>query len=128
MKMPKKRIESSRSIRYAHIPRAVRIINTAIAIVLCGIGLYHFTQPNQAWRSGVTELVAATLLLIAGYLISHVKAIIINLIVAIVILIAGIRHLIHGGGWRSGITELLFAVLLVMAATIIYIKIKDHNN
>jgi hypothetical protein len=104
----------------AHVPRAARFINTAIAIVLCGIGIYHFTQPNEAWRSGTTELVSAMLLFTAAYRVSHVKAMVTNLVVAVVISALGVRHLIYGGGWGSGITELLFAVLLVAAANIIH--------
>ena len=59
------------------------------------------------------------LLLTAAYLVSHVKAMVTNLVVAVVISGLGVRHLIYGGGWGSGITELLFAVLLVAAASII---------
>lgn len=120
MKILKERIGPSSSGEGAHIPRAARCINTAIAIVLCGLSIYHYTQPNQAWRSGTTELVSALALLIAAYLVSHVKAIVINLIVAIPVVSLGVRHLIHGGGWGSGITELFFAVLLIAAAYIIY--------
>ena len=120
MKIPKKRIGPSSSDKCAHIPLAVRRINTAIAIVLFGISIYHFTQPNEAWRSGTTELVSAILLLTAAYLVSHLKAMVTNLVVAVGISGLGVRHLIHGGGWGSGITELLFAVLLIAVASMIY--------
>jgi hypothetical protein len=120
MKIPKKRIGPSSSSNHTHIPRVVRCINTTIAIVLCGISIYHFTQPNEAWRSGTTELISAFLLLTAAYLVSHVKAMVINLVVAVGISGLGVRHLIHGGGWESGITELFFAVLLVAAVSMIY--------
>lgn len=99
-------------------------MNTAIAIVLCGIGLYHLTQPNEAWRSGIIELVSAMLLLTATYRLSHVKAMVANLAVAVVISALGVRHLIYGGGWVSGIIELLFAVLLVAVAG----KIHGHRG
>jgi hypothetical protein len=49
-----------------------------------------------------------------------VKAIVINLIIAVEVVALGIRHMIHGGGWRSGVAELFFAVLLIAAAYIIY--------
>ena len=96
------------------------LIDTTVSIVVCGIGVYHFTQPHQAWRSGTIELICSTLLLIAAHHVSRAKAVVINLIVAVPIFSLGIRHLIHGGGWLSGITELLFAVLLVTAAKIIH--------
>ena len=120
MKSPEKRIGPSSSGKCAHIPRAARRINTAIAIVLCGISIYHFTQPNEAWRSGTTELVSAMLLLTAAYRVSHVKAMVTNLVVAVGISALGVRHLIYGGGWASGITELLISGLLVAAASIIH--------
>jgi hypothetical protein len=60
------------------------------------------------------------LLLIAAYRLSRVKAMVINLVVAIGISALGIRHVIYGGGWRSGITELLFAAMLVAAASMIH--------
>ena len=120
MKISKKRIGPSSSGKCAHIPRAARRINTAIAIVLCGIGLYHLTQPNEAWRSGTIELVSAMLLLTAAYRVSYVKAMVTNIVVAVGISALGVRHLIYGGGWGSGITELLFAVILVAAASMIH--------
>ena len=60
------------------------------------------------------------LLLTAAYRVSHVKAMVTNLVVAVGISALGVRHLIYGEGWRSGITELLFAVLLVAAASMIH--------
>ena len=118
--MPKEGNKPSGSGKRSCIPRTVRGVNTAIALVLLGLSLYHYTQPNQAWRSGTTELVSAMALLTAAYFVSHKIAIVINLIVAIPIVSLGIRHLIHGGGWRSGVAELFFAVLLIAAAYIIY--------
>jgi hypothetical protein len=120
MKILKKLIGPSNPGKRVHIPRAARRINTSIAIVLCGIGIFHLTQLNDVWRSGTIELVSAILLLAAAYSVSHVKAIIINLVVAAGMSALGVRHLIHGGGWRSGVTELLFAVLLVAAAKMIH--------
>jgi hypothetical protein len=121
MKIPKKRIVPSSSGKCAHVSRAVRFTNTAIAILLLGLSIYHFTQPNEAWRSGTIELVSAMLLLTAAYLVSHVKAMVINLVVAVGISALGVRHMIHGGGWVSGVTELFFfAVLLVAAASMIH--------
>jgi hypothetical protein len=120
MKISKKRIGPFNSGKSAHVPPAARIINTAIAIVLFGISIYHFTQPNEAWRSGTIELVSAMLLLTAAYRVSYVKAMVTNIVVAVGISALGVRHLIYGGGWGSGITELLFAVLLVTAASMIH--------
>jgi hypothetical protein len=120
MKVPEKRTRSSGLSTHIRVPRLTSLTDTAIAIILYGLGIYHFTQPNQAWRSGTAEIVSATLLLIAGYRASRVIAILINLVVAVVIGGAGIRHLIHGGGWRSGIVELFFAVTLIAAASMIH--------
>jgi hypothetical protein len=120
MKASQKRTGLSSSGKYARVPRAARFINIAIAIVLFGISAYHFTQPNEAWRSGTAELISALLLLTAAYYIPTVKAMVINLAMAVVITGLGIRHLIHGGGWVSGTTELIFTVLLVTAANLVY--------
>jgi hypothetical protein len=102
------------------VPMAVRLINTAIALVLVGLGIYHYTQPDAAWRSGTIESVSAILLLTAAYLVSRVKAMVINLVIAVGITVLGVRHVAIGGGWKSGTTELFFAVLLAVAAVIIY--------
>jgi hypothetical protein len=120
MNSQKDHIESSSPQKRNRIPRVATLIDTAISIVLCGIGLYHFTQPNQAWRSGITEVLSAVLLLTAAYLVHRPKAMVINLVVAVPICSLGIRHLIHGGGWRSGITELFLAIVLVAVAGIIH--------
>jgi len=127
MKILKKRNRTSSPGKRVHIPRVAKGINTAIAAVLCGLSIYHFTQPNQAWRSGTTELVCAVLLLTAAYLVSHVKAMIINLIVAVPVVSLGIRHLISVTGWRSGLAELFFAVLLVVVVYIVYRDRKKHK-
>ena len=128
MKILKERSGPSNHGNYPPIPRAARLINTLIAVVLCGLSIYHFTQPNEAWRSGITELVGALLLLAAAYCVSHKKAIVINLVAASGISVLGIRHLIHGEGWRAGITELLFVVLLVVAASMIYRDREKQNQ
>ena len=91
-----------------------------VSIIICGISIYHLTQPNQAWRSGTIELFCAVLLLTAAYRVSRVKAVLMNLVVAGLLCFLGIRHLIHGGGWESGVTELVFAVLLVTAANMVH--------
>ncbi len=119
-KRQKNRTDSSVSSKCNRVPPTAMFIDTAVSIVVCGIGVYHFTQPHQAWRSGIIELICSMLLLIAAHRVSRAKAVVINLIVAVPIFSLGIRHLIHGGGWLSGITELLFAALLVTAAKIIH--------
>ena len=106
-------IASCRSNRHSRIPRVAILIDTAIAVIFCGTGLYHFTQPNQAWRSGTIEVVCAALLITAAYLVDRTKAMVIQVGVLVGICALGIRHLTIGGGWRSGITELFLAVLLV---------------
>jgi hypothetical protein len=100
--------------------RLARYINTGIAVVLTGLSIYHYTQPNQAWRSGTAEICSAAVLIAAAYLFPRMIAMAANILVAIVACGLGIRHLIHGGGWRSGTVELLFAVLLVVVAVMIY--------
>jgi hypothetical protein len=110
----------SRNEKNAPVPRAARFINTAIAVVLLGLSAYHYTQPDQAWRSGTIELGSAALLIAAVYWLAGVRAMVVNLVIAVAMSVLGVRHLIHGGGWRSGTVELLFVVLLVAAAVIIY--------
>lgn len=104
----------------AAVPRAARYINTAIAIILCGLGIYHYTQPNQAWRSGTIELISTALLLAAAYVITGIPAVLIDIVVAVTLSGLGVRHIIIGGGWKSGAVEELFALLLVTAAALIY--------
>ena len=96
------------------------LIDTSIAIIFFGLGIYHFTQPNQAWRSDIAEVLSAALLVTAAYFVHWPKAMVINLIVALSSCFFGVRHLIHGGGWGSGITELLLAIVLIAVAGIIY--------
>jgi hypothetical protein len=107
---------SSVSNRCGRISRVAILIDTAIAVILCGTGIYHFTQPNQAWRSGTIEEVCASALMAAACLLGRTKAMLIQVAVAMGIGALGIRHLIIGGGWRSGITELFLAVVLVAVA------------
>jgi len=125
MKNIEKSDKTSSPGKRAPIPRVAKGINTAIAVVLLGLSIYHYTQPNQAWRSGTTELVCALLLLTAAYLVSHMKAMVINLIVAVPVVALGIRHFISVTGWRSGIAELCFAVLLIIVA---YTINKDRSK
>lgn len=120
MKDGKELTEFTKSSRYERVPRSAILIDTIIAIIIFGLGIYHFTQPNQAWRSGITEVVYATLLITAAYLVHWPKTMVINLIAAVLSLGLGVRHLIHGGGWRSGITELFLAIVLILVAYVIY--------
>ena len=106
-------IPSSSSNRRRRIPRVAILADTAIAVILCGAGIYHFTQPNQAWRSGTIEVVCASALMAAACVLDRTKAMLIQVAVALGIGALGIRHLIIGGGWRSGITELFLAIVLV---------------
>ena len=102
------------------IPQAAILIDTIISVVICGLGIYHMTRPDQAWRSGIIEVLCAMLLISAAYYFSQTKAMIINLIVAIPLIPLGIRHIIHGGGWKTGAIELIFVVLLITTAVIIH--------
>ncbi len=101
------------------VPKIARYVNTAIAFVLIVLGIYHFTQPNAAWRSGTMESIVALSLLTAAYLVSPKVAVIINVVIAILMLPLGIRHVAIGGGWVSGTIELLFACILIVVAVII---------
>ena len=101
------------------IPTRALLIDTIIAVVLFGLSIYHFTQPDQAWRSGMIELFSVILLITAAFFVSCMKSTVIYLIDAPASIVLGIYHLTHGGGWRSGITDLLFAVLLMANAYII---------
>jgi hypothetical protein len=103
---------------FNRIPKIPRYFNTAMAIVLYALGIYHYTQPNAAWRSGTIETVTATCLLIAAYLVPVRVAIAINVIFALGITALGIRHLSFGGGYISGTIELVFAVCLIIGSFI----------
>jgi|WetSurMetagenome_2_1015567.scaffolds.fasta_scaffold1653180_1 hypothetical protein len=102
------------------VPKLPRYLNTGMALVLYGFSIYHFTQPNAAWRSGTIESITATCLLAAAYLVPVLVAIIINAFFAFWLIVLGIRHVSIGGGWVSGSTELLFAALLVTGAFMIH--------
>lgn len=102
------------------IPKIARYLNTAMAVVLYVLGIYHYTQPNAAWRSGTIETVTASLLLVAAYFASSVVAMVINFSFTVILVALGIRHAAIGGGWVSGTVELLFAVILFTNAVIIY--------
>ena len=122
MRCWKKREESSTPSRHKPIPQAAVLIDTVIAIVLFGIGIYHFTtisSTNQSWRSGAIEFFCSTLLLTAAYCVSRNKAVVVNLVAAGFGGILGGYHLTHGGGWKSGVAELLLAAILLTAAGII---------
>ena len=118
-------ISEGRSMR--HIPRTAMLLDTTISVVLSGIGIYHLTQPSQAWRSGTVEIICSILLLMAAYWLSHTKAMITNLAIAVLLFSLGIRHIIHGGGWKTGVIELVFAILLITAAVSIH-KWKERTH
>ena len=128
MEIPRNQTESSSSNKYGPIPLVARLIDIMVSIIICGIGIYHLTQPNQAWRSGTIELFCAVLLLTAAYRVSRMKVVLMNLAVAGLLCFLGIRHLIHGGGCESGVTELVFAVLLVTAANMVHRAINTKGS
>jgi hypothetical protein len=111
--------------QHAHLPWVARGIDTAITLVLLCLSIYHFTQPNRAWRPGTTELVCTVVLLTAAYLVPHVIVIGLNLLMAVVVTFLGVRHLVSVTGWRSGTIELVFVLLLLTVAFIIY---KDKSK
>lgn len=105
---------------HARVPGIAQALDSAIALVLLALSIYHFTQPGRAWRSGITELVCFAALLAAAFLVPRVFAIALNLAMAVVVAGLGVRHLISVKGWRSGIVELFFVLLLLAVAYIIY--------
>ena len=113
--------------RYRRIPTELLLADVAIAAVLSILAIYHFTQPDQAWRSGSMELFCVALLLTAAYLVSPMKAAAIHLLVAVFAVTLGSYHLTHGGGWKSGIAELLFAAFFIAAAFIIFHDNKERS-
>ena len=98
----------------------MKCIDTAIAVIFCGTGIYHFTQPNRAWRSGAIEVACALALLVAAYLLDRTMAIWVHVAVALGIGALGIRHLVLGGGWRSGTMELVMAVVILGVAAVAF--------
>lgn len=111
-----------------HIPRTAMLLDTVISVILVILGIYHLTQPHQAWRSGTAEILCSILLLLAAYRFSKPKAIVTNLVVAVPLLSLSIRHFIHGGGWKSGFVELVFAALLIITAIIIHKQKKGKTD
>ena len=84
---------SSSSNRCSRIPRVAILTDTAIAVILCSAGIYHFTQPNQAWRSGTIEVACASALMAAACLLGRTKAMLIQVAVALGIGAPGKRRL-----------------------------------
>ena len=84
------------------IPKISMYLKTGMAVVLIILGIYHFTQPNAAWRSGTLESIFAVSLLAAAYLVSPATAVIINFIIAILMASLGIRPpLLAGVGYLA---------------------------
>ena len=100
------------------LPKISRYLNTAMAVVLYALGIYHYTRPNAAWRSGTIETITATSLLIAAYLVPPRIAMVINIVFALGITALGIRHISLGGGYVSGSIELIFAIVLIWSAVL----------
>jgi hypothetical protein len=115
-------MNTSKKPAASQIPKVFRCLNTGMAVILLILGIYHYTQPNAAWRSGTVESLSALLLLAAAWLVSPVVAAVINGCIAVVMAGFGIRHAAIGGGWVSGSIELLFAALLVVSSVTIYRK------
>jgi hypothetical protein len=116
-------VNFSRNLFKTGIPKTARYLNTGMAVVLIGLGAYHYTQPNAAWRSGTIESVTALMLITAAYAVPPKAAMVINAVVAAVMLGLGIRHLSIGGGWLSGSIEIVFTGLLIFSAVTIYKKL-----
>jgi hypothetical protein len=113
---------------WARAPKAVRYFNAGIAGVLYVLGIYHYTQPDAAWRSGTIEIVTASCLLAAVYLLPLKAAAVINIIFSLMLTVLGIRHAAIGGGWISGTIELIFAGVLVYGAVMINRKRKKKST
>jgi hypothetical protein len=111
-------------MKLSKVPKIPRSINTVMALVLNGFGIYHYTQPDAAWRSGTIEVVTASCLVTAAFLVPLKTAMVINLVFSVFLIGLGIRHCAIGGGWVSGSTELVFAALLIYGAVIISRKRK----
>lgn len=120
MEMRQDGLEEARSGRPRRVPRAVACIDTAVAGLFTAAGIYHFTQPDRAWRSGAIEVTCAAALLVAAWLLGRRPAMAVQVLVAAGITALGIRHLVMGGGWKSGSMELVMAVVLVGAAVLIF--------
>ena len=112
-------LEEARSGRRRRLPRAVACIDTAAAVLFTMAGIYHFTQPNQAWRSGAIEVTCAAALMVAARVLGPGLAAAVHVAVALGITALGIRHLVMGGGWRSGAMELVMAAVLLGAVVLI---------
>lgn len=98
-----------------------------MSIGLYAFGIYHFTQPDAAWRSGTMETVTATCLLAAAYLLPLKAAVVIHFVFAVMLAGLGIRHAIHGQGYISGAAELIFAAALVYGAVVILKTLKNQS-
>jgi hypothetical protein len=103
-------------MKWSQVPQIPRYINILTALALYGFGIYHYTQPDAAWRSGTIEVVTASGLLAAVTVAPLKVAVIINLVFSVFMIGLGIRHCAIGGGWVSGSTELAVAVLLIYGA------------
>ncbi len=103
----------------SRLPRAAVRADALIALLFTAAGIYHFTQPNRAWRSGAIEVACAAALMIAACLLGRRLAALVHVGVAVGITALGIRHLVMGSGWRSGSMELAMAVVLLGVAVVI---------
>ncbi len=102
------------------LPRVVTRIDLAIAALFCLAGAYHFTQPNQAWRSGVIETTCAAALVVAACWLGWRLASLVHVAVGLGVAALGIRHLVIGSGWRSGTMELVMAAVLLGLVVVIF--------
>lgn len=108
---------------------SARTILIIIAVILLGLGIYHYSTRGTAWRSGTTEVATASVLSAAAYLIYRAEkrkpgllywAMAIVIMFIIVIVGTAIYHLTHGG-WRSGITEIVITGVLGFVEYLLYL-------
>ncbi len=112
-------MEEARSGRRRLVPPVVACIDTVAAALLTMAGTYHFTQPDQAWRSGAIEVTCAAALMVAAFVLGRGLAVAVHVAVTLGITALGIRHLVMGGGWKSGAMELVMAAALLGATVLI---------
>lgn len=113
-------VEEVRPGRRGRVPRSVACTDTVVAVLFCAAGAYHFTQPDQAWRSGAIEVTCAAAVLAAAWVLGRGMAMAVHIVVALGITALGVRHLVMGGGWKSGTMELVMAAVLLVAAVLIF--------
>ena len=98
------------------------LLNIAAAVLLLGLGIYHFstiTPTNPAWRSGTAEVTSAVLLLAAAFWLPRTVGAMVNGVLAVGLAILATYHATHAG-LGSGVTEWLLALGLASAGVVMF--------